>query len=177
MKTVQPERQDYEEKFNRLVLENHQKIYGLFCKMTNSHAEANDLTQETFLKVHKNFDQFKGRSSIDTWIYRIAVNLGINFLKRRKAKQFIGLDLIKDLQADEPHTTATESKAIVQKAIAKLPAKQQMVVTLRTYQELPFKEIANLTDMTENSAKVNYAHALKNLKKSIEQMGVSYAEL
>jgi len=177
LKKVRAERQEYEEKFNRLVLDNHQKIYGLFRKMTHSHAEANDLTQETFIKVHKKFYQFKGRSSIDTWIYRIAVNQGINFLKRRKAKRFLGLDQVKDLPAEEEHNPTTGNKAIVQQAIAQLPSKQQMVVTLRTYQELPFKKIAKLMDMSENSAKVNYSHALKNLKKSIDQMGVSYAEL
>lgn len=162
------------ESFNRLVLENQEKIFSLFRRMVSSHDEADDLTQETFIKVYKNLSKFRNDSSAYTWIYRIAVNTGLNYLRRQKARQTIGLDNI-DLAADNTGSGDFElTNAALKKALKKLPSKQQMVIVLRTYQGLAFKDIGRIMDSTENAAKVNYAHALKNLRKMFEEMGVSY---
>ncbi|MCK4446417.1 MAG: hypothetical protein KAW56_04990 [Candidatus Marinimicrobia bacterium] len=72
------ERQDCDITFNELVLQNHQKIYSLFRRVVSTHEEADDLTQETFIKVYKNFSRFKFQSSPYTWIYRIAATIKDN---------------------------------------------------------------------------------------------------
>lgn len=165
------------EEFNRLVLEHHGKIYGLFIGMVKTHEDADDLTQETFIKVHKNFSKFKGDSSIYTWIYRIAVNNGLNYIKKMKRRQYIGLENI-DIKSEEKHSNiSNHSKKILKKVILKLSAKQQMIIILRSFQELSYREISAIMNISENSAKVNFSHAIKNLKMKFEKMGVSYESL
>jgi len=167
-------RQSNEEKFNRMVIENHQKIYSMFRRMVPSHDEADDLTQETFIKVYKNLSKFRNESSAYTWIYRIAVNTGLNYLRRQKIRQTVGLEKI-NVPAENNHSHSGEFQNVyLENAIKKLPSKQQMVIILRSYQGLTFREIGKIMDSTENAAKVNYAHALKNLKRIFDDMGVSY---
>ena len=163
--------------FNELVLENHQKIYSLFRRMVQTHDEADDLTQETFIKVYKNFSKFKFQSSPYTWIYRIAVNTGINYLRGKKVKQFFGLEKVKNLPSSDNPAVSDERNTVLRQAVAKLSPKQQMVVLLRSFQELPFKQIAIITGSTENTVKVNFSHALKSLKRIIRNMGVNYETL
>jgi len=162
------------ESFNRLVLENQERIFSLFRRMVSSHDEADDLTQETFIKVYKNLSKFRNDSSEYTWIYRIAINTGLNYLRRQKVRQTIGLDTV-DLVADTTGKEYNElTNSALKKALRKLPSKQQMVIILRTYQGLAFKDIGRLMDTTENAAKVNFSHALKNLRKMFEEMGATY---
>ena len=163
--------------FNELVLENHQKIYSLFRRMVQTHDEADDLTQETFIKVYKNFSKFKFQSSPYTWIYRIAVNTGINYLRGKKVKQFFGLEKVKNLPSSDNPAVSDERNTVLRQAVAKLSPKQQMVVLLRSFQELPFKQIAIITDSTENAVKVNFSHALKSLRGVLRNMGVNYETL
>ena len=173
---LKPEKvsQSNAEFFNRLVLENQEKIYSLFRRMVDTHDEADDLTQETFIKVYKNLSKFRQESSLFTWIYRIAINTGLNYLRRQKARQLIGLDAV-PLRSDNPENPASElSSHFLRKALNRLSSKQRMVIILRAYQGLAFKDIGRLMDSTENAAKVNYSHALKNLRKTLEQMGISY---
>jgi RNA polymerase sigma factor (sigma-70 family) len=163
--------------FNRLVLENQEKIYTLFRRMVRTHDEADDLTQETFIKVYKNLSKFRYESTPFTWIYRIAVNTGLNYLRRQKARQYIGLDAV-TLKSDTTEKKASElSSGFLRNALNKLSPRQRMVIILRSYQGLAFKDIGRLMDSTENAAKVNYSHALKNLRKTLEQMGISYDTL
>lgn len=163
--------------FNRLVLENQEKIYSLFRRMVASHDEADDLTQETFIKVYKNLSKFRCESTPFTWIYRIAVNTGINYLRRQKARQYVGLDYANLKSGDNVIHNSELSTHLLQNAIKKLSPKQQMVIILRSYQGLSFKEVANIMELTENAAKVNFSHALKNLKNVLENMGASYESM
>lgn len=161
--------------FNEIVLKNHEKIYRLFRKMVETHEEADDLTQDTFIKAYKNFSKFRFQSSPYTWIYRIAVNTGINYLKKKKTTQFLRLENAENIQSDDrQNQQGMGNNPTLRKAISKLPSKQQMVIILRSYQELPFKEIAKIMDSTENAVKVNFSHALKNLRKILNEMGYNY---
>jgi RNA polymerase sigma-70 factor (ECF subfamily) len=145
--------------------------------MVQTHEEADDLTQETFIKVYKNLKKFEGKSKMFTWIYRIAVNTGLNYLRKQKMKNYLGLDKVA-LKADsEKKDFSEESKKLLQRAIKKLPAKQQMVIILRALQEMSYREISQIMDISINSAKVNYSHGLKNLKDKLETMGVNYESL
>ena|GEM_PF-216083 len=164
-------------RFNHLVYENHEKIYGLFRRMVSSHDEADDLTQETFIKVYKNLPQFKQQSSIYTWIYRIAMNTGLNYLRRQKLRQGLGIEKIEHWFSASIEPENEQRNSVLRQAIAKLPPKQQMVVMLRSFQELSFREVAAIMESTENSAKVNYSHALGNLRQILAGMGVDYAAL
>ena len=163
--------------FNRLVLENNKKIYFLFRRMVATHEEADDLTQDTFIKAYKNYHRFEGKSSFYTWIYRIAVNTGINYIRKNKLRKLIGLESVYDLGVSDESINSRGNRDVLRKAIAELPAKQQMVVTLRSFQEMAFKEVAAVLEISVNSAKVNFSHALNNLKNILEKMGVKYESL
>lgn len=166
-----------QQKFNRIIHNNSDKIYGLFMKITGNHDQADELTQRTFIKVHEKFDSFRGNSAISTWIYRIAINVGKNYLRKEKAKNFISLDNIFNLPDDDSPDSNIDFKGKLQKAISKLPTKQHMVVLLRAFQDLPYKQIGAILGISENAAKANYSHALNNLKKHLLKMGVKYGSL
>ena len=145
--------------------------------MVQTHEEADDLTQETFIKVYKNLKKFEGNSKMFTWIYRIAVNTGINHLRKEKMKNYLGLDKV-DLKADDEKSDMShQTKQVLQLVIKKLPVKQQMVVILRSFQEMNYNDISKIMNISINSAKVNYSHGLKNLKEKLEHMGVNYESL
>jgi RNA polymerase sigma-70 factor (ECF subfamily) len=166
-----------EQSFNILVRENHQRIYCLFRRMVGNNAEADDLTQETFIKVYQSLSKFRQESSIQTWIYRIAINKGLNHLRRMKIRQTLGLEYADTAAEQGESKNSATGRELLRPAIAKLPPRQQMVVILRSFQELSFREIANILNMSENAAKVNYSHALKNLRQVFLKMGVSYENL
>ncbi len=169
---------NYDERaFNQLVHENHQRIYCLFRRMVGNHAEADDLTQETFIKVYQSLPQFRQESSIQTWIYRIAINKGLNHLRRLKIRQTFGLEYADNAVEQKESGSSEAVRNFLRSAIAKLPPRQQMIIILRSFQELSFKEIAAILDITENAAKVNYSHALKNLRQAFLKMGVNYETL
>jgi RNA polymerase sigma-70 factor (ECF subfamily) len=163
--------------FNRLILENHERIYRLFRRMVSSHDEADDLTQETFIKVFKKMNQFRQTAAFSTWIYRIAVNTGINYLRRQKIRQNLNIEQVEITEKLNEPDDREQKRWLLQRALAKLPPKQQMVVVLRSYQELPFKQIAEIMNSTENAAKVNFAHALKHLREIFIKQGVRYENL
>lgn len=171
------EKRDYDVTFNRLVLDNHQKVYNLLRKFVSTHEEADDLTQETFLKVYKNLPKFRFQSQPSTWIYRIAVNTAINHLRREKIHRFINLENAHGVYEDTSTVPSDESKNILRRAVSQLAPRQQIVVMLRSYQELSFREIAEIMECTENAAKVNFSHALKNLRDIMRKIGVSYETL
>ena len=124
--------------FDELVRHYQKPIYHLAYRYLRSEADAKDLTQRTFLKVYGALPRFRADSSFRTWIYRIAINLCLNELRDRR------------------------------RAIASLPPKQRMVLELRIYDELPFREVAELVGSTENAAKVNFHHAVKRLRALVE---------
>lgn len=171
------EKRDDDVTFNRLVLDNHQKVYNLVRKFVSTHEEADDLTQETFLKVYKNLPKFRFQSQPSTWIYRIAVNTAINHLRREKIHRFINLENAHGVYEDTSTVPSDESKNILRRAVSQLAPRQQIVVMLRSYQELSFREIAEIMECTENAAKVNFSHALKNLRDIMRKIGVSYETL
>ncbi|HMA62466.1 MAG TPA: RNA polymerase sigma factor [bacterium] len=166
-----------QQEFNKIVDKNSDKIYGLFMKMTGSHDIADELTQKTFIKVYDNLSTFRGDSELSTWIYRIAVNVGKNHLRKEKAKKLIGLDKIKSLSEENNVQLNSDIKNKIHEAVQKLSPKQNMVMLLRGFQDLPYKQIGAIMGISENSAKVNYSHALKNLKKYLNRMGVTYEDL
>ena len=158
-----------------MVLDYHPKIYSLFRRMVPTHDEADDLTQETFIKVYKNLNKFERQSSMYTWIYRIAVNTGLNYLRKQKLRQNLGVEMLSHwMPQKEEQDTDGNQRSLLRQAVAKLPGRQQMVILLRSFQDLSFREVAAAMESTENAAKVNYSHALRNLRKILTDMGLDY---
>ena len=159
------------EKGFRLLMGKYQEpIYWHIRRLVVSHDDAQDATQETFVRVFRNLGQVKKKDSFAAWIYRIATNEAFRILDARKAET-MDLDAsqenIKSLMADEYVDYSDLETVRLQEAILSLPPKQQLPFNLRYYDELGYEDIAGIIGATAASAKANY-HIAK--EKIIEYM-------
>ena len=158
--------------FDDLVRHYQRPIYHLAYRYLRSEADAKDLTQRTFLKVYGALPHFRAEASFRTWIYRIAINLCLNELRDRKRGESSDRpEVIDQALAPPPDIESLDAQARgtwLRRAIASLPPKQRMVLELRIYDELPFREVAELVGSSENAAKVNFHHAVKRLRALVE---------
>lgn len=157
-----------EEAFNELVKRHLRDTYGFFIKFTSDPIEAEDLAQDVFIKMYKALKKFKFQSKFKTYLYRANINMSNTYFKRNKWRNLLHLD-----QAPEPIYMDTSNEDEWKRnelwnAVSKLPSRQRMVVTMRISDEMPYKDIAKLMGISENSAKVNYHHAVKTLKNQLE---------
>jgi RNA polymerase sigma-70 factor (ECF subfamily) len=157
------------EPFDELVRRHEIKVHNLCYKMLKNYDDAKDMAQETFLKAYRNIKNFDGRSKFTTWLYRIAVNNCINFLKKERPSEEIK-DEIMEIPKNDPieKYKMKKMKEIIYNAIAKLPEVQKSVFTLRALEELPYQEISAILNKPINTVKVNYHLAVKNLKNYLK---------
>ncbi len=137
-----------------------------------SHEDADDVLQETLVKAWGNLDNFEGKSKFSTWLYRIAVNEAIDFLRR--ARNTVPLDspeangVAHQLMADE-YFDGDEAQARLQQAIASLPDIQRGVFTMRYYDDMKYSEISIILGASEGSLKASYHIAAKKIRQIIEK--------
>ena len=162
-------RVDSERGFRMLVEKFQSSMYWHIRRMVVSHEDAEDVLQETFIKIFRHLGDFREESSLSTWIYRITTNECIRFLNRRKdetvSDEEIQTDLMNKLMASEyvDYDNAMEVK--FQKAILTLPEKQRLVFNLRYYDELKYEEISRITDTKVETLKANYHFAKEKIKE------------
>ena len=156
--------------FRKLVQCYQNGVYGIIRKLVLNHEDADDLVQEVFVKIWKGLDAFEGQSSLFTWIYRIATNEALQFLRKRKRWNWIVSESTVKLEqylSEDPVISADEVQMRLQKAILKLPDKQRLVFHLRYYDELSYEKIAEITKTRQGSLKASYHHAVTKIKKSL----------
>jgi RNA polymerase sigma factor (sigma-70 family) len=165
-KFAQPESRNYA--FNMLVRTYQQKVYWHIRKMVIDHDDANDLTQETFVKVWQNLDSFRGDSQLFTWLYRIATNECLNFLNKKRKRFFLPIhDVDAELSAKIDESPLLDGDAIqlkLQKALLKLPEKQRLVFNMKYFDELKYEEIAEITNTSVGALKASYHLAVKKIE-------------
>ena len=160
---------DPESGFRMLVEKFQSPMYWHIRRMIVSHDDAEDVLQETFIKIFRHLDDFRAESSLSTWIYRIATNECIRFLNRRKEEavstEEVQAELMNKLMASEyvDYDNAMEVK--FQQAILTLPEKQRLVFNLRYYDELKYEEISKITDTKVETLKANYYFAKEKIKE------------
>ena len=150
--------------FNELVRKYLDLVYGFFQKITSDKMEAEDLAQTVFIKLFKALKKFRFESEFNTYLYRVNVNTAITYYKRNKWRNMLHLDQVPDTGYVETSREKEWRKEEVWAAVGRLPTKQCLVVMMRISQALPFKDIGNILDITEGSAKVNYHHGIKRVK-------------
>tara|TARA_B100000131_G_scaffold94247_1_gene91170 strand:+ start:4328 stop:4849 length:522 start_codon:yes stop_codon:yes gene_type:complete len=150
--------------FNELVDRYLSSTYGFFTKFTDSKEEAEDLAQDVFIKMYKALKKFRFESEFKTYLYRANINMSNTYLRRNKWKNILHLDQISEPEYIDTTNEDKWKRKELWDAIARLPKIQRMVVTMRTAENLPYKEIAKIMNISENSAKVNYYHAVEALK-------------
>jgi len=160
----------FDEGFEKLVVKYQEKLYWHIRRMVHFHEDADDVIQNTFIKVFKNIKGFQKKSKLYTWIYRIATNEAITFLNKRKKSKNIVQDvdtLEQKLIADE-YFDGDQAELKLIKAIELLPAKQKLVFRMRYYQEVPYKEMSEILDTSVGALKASYHHAVKKIENYIK---------
>jgi RNA polymerase sigma factor (sigma-70 family) len=154
--------------FNMLVRAYQQKVYWLVRKMVIDHDDADDLTQEVFIKIHKAIDNFREDSQLYTWIYRIATNECLTFLNKKKRRFFLPIeDVSKELSSkidSAPYLTGDDIQKKLQKALLTLPDKQRLVFNMKYYDDLPYEDISEITKTSVGALKASYHHAVKKIE-------------
>ena len=156
-----------EQAFDELVKKHYSTTHNLLIRLSGNSMDADDLCQETFIRVYRSLRKFKAQSQFSTWLYRIAVNVANSHYRKEKVRQLLSFGNDPETMAVEEPTEPRELDPEMWDAINSLPQKQKMVLTLRIFQELPFKVVASILNMSENSAKVNYHHAIQRLKERL----------
>jgi RNA polymerase sigma-70 factor (ECF subfamily) len=160
-----------EQGFKTLMSLYKKRLYWHIRNMVFNHDDADDILQETFIKVYKNIDSFKGESKLYSWLYRIATNESINFLnKKAKTLQMDNLELqdylIQNLKTDV-YFEGDDIQLKLHKAIATLPDKQQLVFKMRYFEEMKYEEISEILETSVGALKANYHHAAKKIEQFI----------
>ena len=171
--------------FDDLIRKYHSRLYGLIYHMTSNHEDTNDLLQDVFSKAFPAIGTFKGESSFYTWIHRIAVNMTLNFLKKRKRRQHASIDdNDQHLESDPDFLAAANKKDPrnliniheLQKKLAKamnlLSSQHRTVVTLFDIQGVPQSEIAKILKTTEGTVRSRLFYAHQQLKISLQEFNV-----
>jgi RNA polymerase sigma-70 factor (ECF subfamily) len=161
---------DAERAFTLLVKRYQERLYWHIRRMVVDHESANDVLQNAFIKIWKNLGQFRGESSLGTWLYRIATNESINHLNQLKRRMSISLDEHVDLSdriKADPNFRADRIEWKLQLAMQALPEKQRIVFMLRYYEEMPYQEMSKVLETSEGALKASYHHAVKKIEHAV----------
>ena len=150
------------------IVERYQRqVYHVCYRFAGNHAEAADLAQDVFIRAYRGLRGFKGASALQTWLYRIAVNVSLNRVGQTTPRSEPIQERHLQGQTEPPDATFErgERAARVRAAIARLPPKQRATLILRIYHELPHQEIAAVLGTSVGATKANFFHALASLRK------------
>jgi RNA polymerase sigma-70 factor (ECF subfamily) len=165
--------QSAEKGFRMLMQKYQERLYWHIRRMVTEHDDANDVIQNTFIKVFKSIKRFEGKSQLYTWLYRIATNEAITFLNKRKKKQTESLDneesgRINTLKSD-PYFDGDHAILLLQEALEQLPEKQKKVFNLRYFDEMSYKEMSDVLDTSVGALKASFHHALKKVQAYLKE--------
>ena len=154
--------------YNEIVRKYQQQVYWVIRKMVTSHDDADDLTQEVFIKVYSALKDFREESNLFTWLYRIASNYSINHIRKMKIRNTVSFEIVTEpVQSEDKRSDETldeiSRRKLLEKAIESLPAKQRAVFNMRYYDELSYEDIARILKRSVGGIKANYFHAVKKL--------------
>lgn len=155
--------------FNLLVRAYQQKVYWHVRKMVIDHDDADDITQEVFIKIHKHIDGFREDSQLYTWIYRISTNECLSFLQKKKRKFFLPIgDITGELSSkldNSSHVSGDEIQLKLQKALLTLPDKQRLVFNMKYFDDLTYEDISKITNTSVGALKASFHHAVKKIEE------------
>jgi RNA polymerase sigma-70 factor (ECF subfamily) len=159
--------------FRTLMSQYKERLYWHIRKIVISHDDTDDVLQNTFIKVYRNINNFKAESKLYSWMYRIATNESITFINKRAKQNNLDLNdmrykMAENLEADV-HFDGDEMQLLLQKAIAKLPQKQQLVFNMKYYDDLKYKEISEILETSVGALKASYHHAVKKIELFLTQ--------
>lgn len=157
------------EGFSALVSQYSEPLYWKIRRIVLDHDDANDVLQNSFVKAWTNLDSFQGKASISTWLYRIAINEALDFLRKKKAATA-------NVSADEepavaarlmgdPYFDGDHAQALLQEAVARLPEVQRTVFSLKYFDDMKYSEISKMLNTSEGALKASYHLAVKKISE------------
>lgn len=161
------------EAFSVLVKNYSEQLYWQIRKIVIAHDDANDVLQNTFIKIWMNIDNFRGDSKLLTWLYKIAINESITFINKQRQQQNIALDdeenfLASKLESDS-YFDGDEAQLLLQKAILTLPEKQRIVFNMKYFDEMKYEDMSEILDTSVGALKASYHHAVKKIEDFFSQ--------
>jgi len=149
--------------YNELVYRHQGWVKGMTMNIVKNLQDAEDIAQDVFVKVYFAINRFRFESEFKTWLYRIVINKVNNHFRKQKLRSWFSAELHEEIAEDQAHPASIENRLF--EMTNRLPRFQRNIVLLRIYQDLPFKMIGDILNITENSAKVSFHKAKTNLKK------------
>lgn len=154
--------------FNLIVEQYQERLYWHIRKMVLVHDDADDVLQNTFIKIWKALDNFRGESKVYTWLYRIATNESLNHIQKNKRKIQNDIDASEAdyimLQSD-PYFDGEEAEMRLWKAIESLPEKQKVVFKLKYFEEMKYDDMSEVLGTSTGALKASYHHAVNKIKE------------
>ena len=169
--------ENLEQVFNQIVKDYSERLYWHVRRMVGTHEDADDLLQDIFLKIWTALPSFRGEAQLYTWVWRIATNETLNWLRREKVRaalrfQRVDEELERRIMAD-PFFNGTAAQRELFKALARLPEKQRQVFVMRWWDELSYEQISAITGTSVGALKASYHIAQEKLKLNLSQAEVS----
>jgi RNA polymerase sigma factor (sigma-70 family) len=157
--------------FSVLVNTHQERLYWHIRRMVVGHDDTDDILQNTFIKAFRALDNFRGESQLYTWLYRIATNETISFLKTKRLKMFVSFEsaenhFAKHLEADS-EMSGDSIQGKLQRAILKLPDKQRLVFNMKYYEEMKYEEMSEILGTSVGALKASYHHAVKKIERYV----------
>lgn len=170
---IQRFRVNRNEAFNGIVVKYQERLYWHIRKIVISHDDADDVLQNTFIKAFQGLDKFREDASLFTWLYRIATNESLTFLKKERSRFFQPIsDYQQQLERtleSEPHFDGDELQLKLQKAIIRLPEKQRLVFNMKYFNEMKYEDISAILGTSVGALKASYHHAIKKIEQYLTQ--------
>lgn len=155
--------------FNLLVRKYQKRLYSIIRRMVIDHDDADDVVQNTFIKIWSALDGFRSDSQLYTWMYRIATNESLSFLKKKRTAFFIPMIQVENklsqrLESDEQFS-GDKVQLKLQKAILRLPEKQRLVFNLKYFEEMKYEDMSEVLGTSVGALKASYHHAVKKIEQ------------
>jgi len=159
--------------FGLLMDQYRERVYFHVRRILIDHDDTDDVVQNTFIKVWQGLETFRAESGFFTWIYRIATNEALNFLKKKRRRYFLPLadveaQLVQKL--DDNYFSGNEIQKELQKAILKLPEKQRIVFNMKYFEEMKYNDISKILGTSEGALKASYHHAVKKIENHMKEL-------
>ena len=159
--------------FSRLMERHQRHVYRIVRHITGNHDDADEVSQETFVRAYLGLGDFRNDSTFSTWLYRISVNLSLNAIRRKQIMAYLReSELLSRFlpKADTGHRPAEERRANgLDAALAGLPEKQRLVFVLRYLEGLPYEEISEILKTSVGGLRASYSHAVRKISEYAEQ--------
>lgn len=167
----QPGQEEYA--FNEILSRYKERLYWHIRKILVNHDDTDDVLQETFVKIWKGLSGFRAESKLYTWLYRIATNEALAFLRSKRRKFLLPLvdvehQLLNSLTSDS-YCEGDEMQLKLQKAVIRLPEKQRLVFNMKYFDDMKYEEIAEILEISVGALKASYHHAVKKIEKYLTE--------